>query len=184
MRENYIKLLKSTKREGIDRLINHLETTDFFTAPASTKYHGNYEGGLMNHSISVYNVFLKKVYDLGLKLAPRSIIIISLLHDICKVNFYIKSLIWHKLLGKWESYPGYKVENQFPIGHGEKSIIILQDYIKLTNTELMCIRWHMGIFDLSESQKRDFYNACKLYPEIVAFHTSDYESSTYLETTK
>ncbi|MCD3223804.1 HD domain-containing protein [Clostridium botulinum] len=180
-KEKIIELLKNTERSGIERIIQYLEETDFFIAPASTKYHGNFDGGLADHSLNVYELFKKKNEQFDLGLSSDTLIITSILHDICKVNFYKKQTRWRKNdKGKWEGYEGYICENDFPIGHGEKSVIKLMQFIKLSKEEIVLIRWHMGGFESKENQK-DISNSYNLYPAAVALHTSDLESSYMLE---
>ncbi|MBO0558962.1 HD domain-containing protein [Clostridium botulinum] len=176
-----ISLLQSTQRKGIDKIINYLSENDFFVAPASTKYHGNYEGGLAEHSLYVYKLFKEKNKTLDLGLSEESITIAALLHDICKVNFYQKKLRWRKNDKEgWENYEGYVCENDFPIGHGEKSVIKLMQFIKLTKEEIIIIRWHMGGFEPKENLM-DISNSYNLVPAAVALHTADLESSYILE---
>ena len=148
-REQYIELLKSTKREGTDSLISWLTgETDFFTAPASTKTHGSFEGGLLVHSLSVYRIlnnFSKNIRDAK----PESIIISALLHDLCKVNFYVKQIRNVKIPGerRWEEVEVYGIDDSLPLGHGEKSVYMAMKHIDLTDEEAMAIRWHMGGYD-------------------------------------
>ncbi|NFV47553.1 HD domain-containing protein [Clostridium botulinum] len=183
-KEKIIELLKSTERPGIEIIIQYLNETDFFVAPASTKYHGNFDGGLAEHSLNVYNLFKKKNEQFDLGLSSDTLIITSILHDICKVNFYKKQPRWRKNdKGKWESYEGYICENDFPIGHGEKSVIKLMQFIKLSKEEIVLIRWHMGGFESKENQK-DISNSYNLYPAALALHTADLEASYILEETK
>nr|KEI08045.1 beta-lactamase [Clostridium novyi B str. NCTC 9691] len=183
-KEKIIELLKSTERPGIEIIIQYLNETDFFVAPASTKYHGNFDGGLAEHSLNVYNLFKKKNEQFDLGLSSDTLIITSILHDICKVNFYKKQPRWRKNdKGKWESYEGYICENDFSIGHGEKSVIKLMQFIKLSKEEIVLIRWHMGGFESKENQK-DISNSYNLYPAALALHTADLEASYILEETK
>ena len=154
--KNFIEeKLKSTGREGIDKLIEYLDKSDFFIAPASTKYHGCYEGGLAEHSVNVMDSILKiddmlnKEYGVP-KENEESLILVSLLHDICKVNTYFPKTLWRKNEeGKWESYEGYERKPIFEMGHASKSVFIVQNYIKLTPKEAQAIYWHMGPYDLS-----------------------------------
>lgn len=147
-KDECIKLLQSTGREGMDSLLDWLETTDFYSAPASTNKHGSYEGGLLIHSLSVCRIlqnFCKNIPD-----ADKSSIIISgLLHDLCKVNFYIKTIRNVKIPGerRWQEMEVYAIEDDFPLGHGEKSVFLAERHIRLTNEEAMAIRWHMGGYD-------------------------------------
>ena len=157
MKQQYIKLLKSVKRPGIDKLINYLETSDFFVAPCSSMYHGSYPGGLLEHSLNVYNCLVYeyenlKDSDFNLpNITDESIIIVSLLHDLCKVNCYVESTrnVKNEQTGQWEKVPFYKREPLFPMGHGGKSVFIAQQFIQLTPEEAQAIYWHMQAYDLS-----------------------------------
>jgi hypothetical protein len=176
-----ISLLSSTGRNGIERVIKYLEESDFFIAPASTKYHGNYDGGLAEHSLNVYELFKEKNERFNLGLREDTVIIASILHDFCKINFYNKQTCWKKNdSNRWESYEGYKVEDDFPIGHGEKSVIMLQCFIRLTKEEVIMIRWHMGNTEPKE-MLMTMGNAYKLVPAAIALHTADMEASYLLE---
>ncbi len=172
MKEEFIKLLKETNREGMDKLIEFLENTDFFTAPASTKYHGAFEGGLLAHSMKVYEILKTKTED------SDSVKIIALLHDICKANFYKTDYRNVKKDGVWEQVPYYTVDDTIPYGHGEKSVMMITEFIKLTPEEKYAIRWHMGFTEPKEN-----YNtiglAYKKYPLALLLHEADLEA-TYL----
>lgn len=176
-----IELLNSTGRKGIENVIKYLEESDFFVAPASTKYHGNYDGGLAEHSTYVYQLFKEKNERFNLGLSDESVIITAILHDFCKINFYNKQTCWRKNdSNRWESYEGYKVQDDFPIGHGEKSVIMLQCFIRLSKAEIMMIRWHMGNTEPAEMMM-NISNAFKLIPAAAALHTADMEASYLLE---
>ena len=151
MKEKYLELLKTVKREGIENLINFLESTDFFTAPASTRFHGSFEGGLAEHSYKVYEILSQKVKDLNLDYSEETIIVIALLHDICKANFYkIDYRNAKNEQGQWEKVPYYTIEDTIPYGHGEKSVMMITEYMKLTPEEKYSIRWHMGFTEPKE----------------------------------
>lgn len=181
VKSKVIELLNSTSRTGIEKVIKYLEGSDFFIAPASTKYHGNYDGGLAEHSLNVYELFKEKNTHFNLGLSDETVIITALLHDFCKINFYNKQTCWKKNdSNRWESYEGYKVEDDFPVGHGEKSVIMLQCFIRLTKEEVIMIRWHMGNTEPKEMQM-NMENAYKLVPAAVALHTADMETSYLLE---
>ena len=123
MEEKFIQLLESTKREGIEDLIDFLKKSDFFKAPASTRFHGSYEKGLMEHSMKVYEILKHKVETsfVPINIPQESLIIIALLHDICKTNFYkVDYRNAKNTLGVWEKVPYYAVEDTIPYGHGEK----------------------------------------------------------------
>ncbi|MBQ9942585.1 MAG: HD domain-containing protein [Christensenellaceae bacterium] len=148
-KEEFLKLLRSTGRDGMEDLIAWMENeSDFFTAPASTRTHGAYEGGLLIHSLSVYRIlsnFTKNIPGVD----KASVIICALLHDLCKANFYIRTVRNVKIPGerRWEEVQGYGIEDTLPLGHGEKSVYMAMRYIRLTEEEAMGIRWHMGGYD-------------------------------------
>ena len=179
MKDQIIELLKSTNREGMDNLIDFLEKSDFFKAPASTKFHGDHEGGLAEHSFKVYEILKEKVKIAGLDIPEESIIISALLHDICKTNFYkIDYRNAKNSLGVWEKVPYYTIEDTIPYGHGEKSVMMLTEYIKLTNNEKYSIRWHMGF-----SEPKELYGtlgqAFTKYPFALLLHEADLEATYF-----
>ena len=179
MKEEIIKLLKSTNREGIDKVIEFMEKSDFFTAPASTRFHGACEGGLAEHSFKVYEILKEKVKIAGLDIPEETIIISALLHDICKTNFYkIDYRNAKNSLGVWEKVPYYTIEDTIPYGHGEKSVMMLTEYIKLTNDEKYSIRWHMGF-----SEPKELYGtlgqAFTKYPLALLLHEADLEATYF-----
>lgn len=181
-KNRFLELLKSIERPGMDKFINWLETkSDFFTAPASTCFHGNYEGALVEHSINVYELFKQKneIYKLGL--SDDSVKIMALLHDICKANYYKPSTRNRKIDGTWKAIPWYDVEDGFPLGHGEKSVIMLQQFIRLSAEEMMGIRWHMGNYDVSDTGSKAIYSAWDKFKSGVCLHTADLEASNLLE---
>ena len=144
-------MCEDIKRPGISELLKWLETSDFFTAPASTKYHGSYEGGLCEHSLNVAKTLRLLCGNSDMQNVPlETIYIIALFHDLCKVNFYKKSKRNVKTDAGWVEKDYWEVEEKFPCGeHADKSIILLQQYIKLLPEEIMAIRAHMGGFDTS-----------------------------------
>lgn len=164
------------KREGAKELLKWICESDFFKAPASTKYHGAHEGGLVEHSINVFN-------RLGRK--DETGAIVALLHDICKANFYTVSFRNQKNEhGVWVQVPYYTIDDKLPYGHGEKSVYIISQFMKLTDEEAMAIRWHMGGFD--ESVKGGSYalsGAWEKYPLGVLLHCADLQAS-YLDENK
>lgn len=184
MKEEFINLLRSTKREGIEDLIKFLEEkTDFYTAPSSTRFHGSYEGGLLEHSMKVYEILKHKVQNNVMKMEWQddTIIISALLHDICKVNFYkVDYRNAKNERGEWEKVPYYTVDDTIPYGHGEKSVMMITEYIKLTPEEKYAIRWHMGF-----TEPKEVYNtigaAFKRYPLALLLHEADLESSYFYD---
>ena len=181
MKEQYLELLKDIKREGMDELIKFLEKTDFFIAPASTKYHGDYEGGLVEHSLKVYEILKEKIKTapIEMNVSEDTIKIVALLHDICKVNFYKVDYRNAKdAMGVWQKVPYYTIEDTIPYGHGEKSVMMLTEYIKLTSEEKYAIRWHMGF-----SEPKELYTtlgqAFKKYPLALLLHEADLETTYF-----
>lgn len=149
-RQKFDKFASHIQRPGIQNLIKWLETTDFFVAPASTKFHGNYECGLVEHVCHVAEYALT-IFNWTLKYKPdyehlrESVIIAALFHDVCKINQYSMDKCWTKDdNNKWVTYMGWKFEDNFPIGHGEKSLYYITRHMELTQAEALAIRWHMG----------------------------------------
>lgn len=180
-KEQFLNLLKGISRPGTDRLIEWLETkSDFFIAPASTMFHGNYEGALVEHSLNVYKLFKEKNerYDLGL--SEDSVKIMALLHDLCKANFYKPSTRNKKIDGQWKQLPWYDIDDSFPVGHGEKSVIMIQQFIRLSAEEMLGIRWHMGGY-VANDDYRTLSNAWDKYKSGTCLHTADLEASNILE---
>lgn len=175
MAGTFKKLLRSVERQGMEDLLAWLETTDFYTAPASTKYHGAYEGGLLEHSLRVYENLLKRAVGHNLD----SIAIVGLLHDICKVDFYTKFTKNQKNEnGEWQQVECWGHNNQFPAGHGEKSVMLIMRYIQLTDEEIMAINWHMGGFDArARTDGHSLSDAWAKYPLAVMVHLADMEDT-------
>ena len=176
----YKNLLLSTKRKGIENLIQWLDNSDFKVAPASTRYHSNHEGGLLEHSLNVYNECIRQKDLIKLFNIPQdTLIITSLLHDICKVNYYRMDVRNVKKNGAWVQEPYYTVDDMFPMGHAEKSIIIAQQFIQLSEVEIAMIRAHMGGF-VSDNyfSPSAVYNK---YPEAIVLHNADLIATYVLE---
>ena len=180
------------KREGAEKLLDFLiNKSDFFTAPASSKFHSDYEGGLLDHSLNVYYRLRRLVEsEYGEKwqevISPESVAIVGLLHDVCKVNYYAVEYrnVKNKDTGAWEKVPYYKVQDTLPYGHGEKSVYIVSSYIHLSREEAMAINWHMGGFD--DRVRGGSYTvgiAFQEYPLAVMTHTADF-LATYLDEKK
>ncbi len=174
------------ERDGAEELLNFLERSDFFEAPASTKNHSAYKGGLCQHSINVYHRFVKLLQmeygeDYTEVISNESVAIIALLHDLCKVNFYAMDTKNVKRDGQWVQEPYYRIEDSLPYGHGEKSVYMISGFMRLTREEAMAINWHMGGFDprIREGSVRltDVYYR---YPIAFIFHIAD-NMATYLD---
>ena len=185
--EMIITLLTQTKRPGINNLLTYLcQDTDYFTAPASTKYHSNYEGGLAEHSLKVMELWDKKNELYKLNIPEESIIICALLHDLCKCNFYVKGKKNVKEGKKpdgrdnWVEKEVWDVDDKLPYGHGAKSVILLQRFIELTEFEILAILHHMGVPE-SYSDRMAYNAAVEKCPAIITLHTADMESSYLFE---
>ena len=175
MKEEFINLLKQIDREGMDKLIEFLERTDFFEAPASTRFHGCFKGGLLEHSMKVYEILKTKTED------SDSVKIIALLHDVCKANFYkVDYRNAKNEQGVWEKVPYYTIEDTIPYGHGEKSVMMISEFIKLTPEERYAIRWHMGF-----TEPKELYTtigqAYKKYPIALLTHEADLEATYFYD---
>lgn len=169
------------RRDGADKLLAWLEKSDFFTAPASTRFHGSYAGGLCEHSLNVHERLTQLVEDEGV--SPETMAVCGLLHDLCKVNFYKESTrnVKNEKTGQWEKQPFYLVEDQLPYGHGEKSVYIIGGFMKLSREEAMAIRWHMGGFDeASRGGSFALSAAYEKYPLAVLLHAADL-LATYMD---
>ena len=204
--KRFEELLSSVERAGIDKLMGYIRNkTDFYKAPASTRFHLACEGGLLQHSLNVYDCLIAKkespVWKPVLAEIPdESLIIMALLHDLCKTNFYAEGTKnqktydpekvaaaepWqrkHDKMGDyiWEAVKIYQIDDQLPLGHGEKSVMLIQCYIRLTMQEVMAVRWHMGF-----SEAKENYAAAGLamekYPVVLALHEADLEATKIWE---
>ena len=183
-KERFKALIRSTetRKDELERLLGWLEGQDFFEAPASTRFHGAYKGGLLEHSLNVYDAFIKLFGNDGHN--KDSVIICTLLHDVCKVGFYsVEYRNKKNEAGVWEKVPVYVVDDKLPYGHGEKSVYILNCFMRLKTEEAMAIRWHMGGFD--EAVKGGSYaqsSAFGQFPLAVKIHMADLYASYIMET--
>ena len=176
-------------REGANELLAYLmgPNSDFFTAPASTRYHSAYEGGLLEHSLNVYECLkdylarnrVKNEY--GLSYSDESIAIVALLHDLCKVNVYKVSTrnVKDPVTGQWRATPYYEFDDKLPYGHGEKSVYIISGYMKLTREEAFAIRYHMGFSN--EDDPRNVGNTFEQFPLALAVSIADTEATYFIE---
>ena len=186
-------------REGLDKVLAYLEKSDFYTAPSSTRFHLNEDGGLCLHSMNVfeaackiYNEMAKPAIVNGTspfteEVSMESIAIATLFHDLCKIKLYHKTERWKKDdKNRWVSYPGYEVKDDFPLGHGEKSCLMLSWYMRLKPEEMLAIRWHMGMFDMGESStplRMSFFSATDKSPLVSIVHAADFLTSNLWEKT-
>lgn len=191
MKDKFIKAYtENITRPGADKLLAWIESSDFFAAPASTRFHLSSPGGLLEHSLHVFER-MKALCANEATITPgfnepsmETIAVCGLLHDICKANFYAVEMRNRKNdQGRWEQYPFYVVDDKLPYGHGEKSVYIISGFMRLSREEAMAIRWHMGFAD------NDFRgggysvgNAFEKFPLAVLLHIADLQA-TYLDET-
>lgn len=187
-KEEFIKIYKENiHRDGADKLLDFLvgAHSDFFEAPASTKYHGSHEGGLCEHSVNVYHCLkdylsrqrVKDTYKM--KYSDETIAIVALLHDICKTNIYKKGFKNQKINDKWEKVPTYEFNDEMPYGHGEKSVYMIQPFMKLSREEAFAIRYHMGFSSVEPAN--NVGKVFKMFPLSFALSTADMEATYYCE---
>ena len=191
-KEDFIRLFtENIKRPGADRLLSWLEESDFFAAPASTRFHGNYEGGLCEHSVNVYEELVRLLIAYPeVKVTAETATIVTLLHDLCKVGCYKPALKSRKTGRKkrdgkdeWENYIGYDFVEDFCFGgHGSKSVYLIQKFMNLTDAEAVAINCHMGPWDRSMGDY-SLGNAYEKYPLAWLVHVAD-ESATYIRESK
>lgn len=170
------------QRQGKDKLIDWLCKTDYFVAPASTRFHGACESGLVMHSLNVYKLLKEKTKDT--EYSGETVALVALCHDFCKINMYREGSrnVKNDETGQWEKVKTYNIEDVFPYGHGEKSVFLVERFLRLTTEEAMAIRWHMGGFD--DAVKGGSFaigEAYKRYPVAVMAHLADLEATYILE---
>ena len=184
-KDRFLSILRTNvHREGLEELIKWLESTDFFTAPASTKFHSAYKEGLLVHSLNVYDILKARNDRDGNIESGESVALVALLHDVCKAGFYKESTrnVKNEQTGQWEKVPYYQVEDIFPYGHGEKSVYLIERFLRLKPAEAIAIRWHMGSFD--DAVRAGGYtlsHAFEKYPLAVKLHLADLEATYLLE---
>lgn len=192
--------MAKVKRPGMDKLMDYIRKSDFYTAPASTKFHLSCESGLLQHSLNVLDALRGLLQEAqtnedGTKewfytvagtsvaqIKDESVILIALLHDICKTYFYSTSTrnVKNEKTGKWEKVPFYTVNDLMPLGHGHKSAMLIKNYIKLTSEEMYAIWWHMGFTD-QHTDTMSLAAAIQKYPIVWALHTADMMASNFME---
>lgn len=191
-KDEFIRIYKENiTRPGSEKLLNYLlsEQSDFFTAPSSTRYHGSYEGGLVEHSVNVYECLkdylsrprTAELY--GMEYSNETVALVSLLHDVCKMNFYTVDYRNAKnAQGVWEKVPYYTINDTLPYGHGEKSVYIVSGFMRLTREEAFAIRYHMGFSGIED--RNSIGKAFEMFPLAFALSTADMEATYFLESNK
>ncbi len=190
-REEFLNIYNSCiKREGARQLLDYLSSSscDFFTAPASTRFHLSRDGGLLRHSLNVYHCLKdylareKVKNEYGLSYSDESIAVAALLHDLCKTNIYKRGFRNVKDdNGVWQKVPTYETEDTLPYGHGEKSVYIISGYMKLTREEAFAIRYHMGFSYGGDEEKRNVGKAFTMFPLAAALSFADMEATFFIE---
>ena len=184
-KDRFLGILRANvQREGLEELIRWLEGTDFFEAPASTKFHSAYKEGLLVHSLNVYDILKARNDRDGNTESEESVALVALLHDVCKAGFYKESTrnVKNEQTGQWEKVPYYQVEDRFPYGHGEKSVYLIERFLRLKPAEAIAIRWHMGSFDDTvRAGEYTLSHAFEKYPLAVKLHLADLEATYLLE---
>lgn len=191
--------LGKVQRPGMDKLLDYIRKSDFYTAPASTKYHLACEGGLLQHSLNVLDALRgilvrdpvgeKWLYTVGGTtvdtLTDESVILMALLHDICKTHFYTTSMrnVKNEKTGRWEKQPFYTIDDKMPLGHGPKSAMIIKQYTTLTTLEMYAIWHHMG-YNGNYENDNAVGQSMELYPAVLALHTADMMASRFMEAEK
>ncbi|MCQ2913680.1 MAG: hypothetical protein MJ247_00605 [Alphaproteobacteria bacterium] len=179
-----LALLNEIKRDGINKLIEYLNNSDYFTAPSSVRNHLNCYGGLCQHSLNVFHTFENLLSQYKIECPRETIIICGLLHDLCKVDLYKPIEKFKKdANNQWVKYDSWDYDDQFPAGHSEKSVFRLMQFIKLTKDEILAINSHMGAFD-SRINDPNFSNVFKISPIAVLLHCADFISANILEKTE
>lgn len=188
-KEEFIEIFREyIRRDGSEELLDYLlNKSDFFTAPASARFHGSYVGGLCDHSVNVFRCLedyltRPRVKDLyGLDYDMESVAIVALLHDLCKVGCYKAGTrnVKNDVTGQWEKVATFFYEDKLPYGHGEKSVYIISGFMRLSREEAMAIRWHMGFS--GPEDERTVGQALQQYPLAFALATADMEASYFLE---
>lgn len=203
--KRFEELMSQVKREGIENLMNYIRTSDFYSAPASTRFHSSCKGGLLQHSLNVYDCLIAKKCNpvwqpIMAEYSDESLIIMALLHDLCKTYFYVSGTKNQKTYDPekvaaaerwqvkndtqgdyiWETVETFNVEDKMPLGHGEKSVMLVNNYIRLESAEMFAIRWHMG-YSEEKSQYNTLGQAMEKYPIVLALHEADMEASKLLE---
>lgn len=180
-KDEYLALLRSTERDGIENLIDYLENkSDFFNAPAASKFHNNFEGGLCEHCLNVYKNFSGLLEMKGVELDKSSVIITSLLHDLCKCNYYLKEERNRKVDGAWQTYLQWTTNKSpaVPLPHASRSIRMIRSFIPLKFIEELIIFYHMGPFGGEDYEYRNMLQlAYEKYPSTLLFYLADTMSS-------
>ncbi|HJC36520.1 MAG TPA: HD domain-containing protein [Candidatus Merdibacter merdavium] len=189
-KERFIEIYQThIRRQGAQRLLDYLQSpaSDFFEAPASTRFHGAYKGGLVDHSLNVYDCLkdylsrerVKTVYGLQ-QVSEETIAVVALLHDLCKINVYHPGKRNVKINGEWQSVDTFEYSDTLPYGHGEKSVYMITGFMRLSRDESFAIRYHMG-FSSEFDDPRSIGYTFEHFPLAFALSTADMEATYFME---
>ena len=189
-KERFIEIYQThIRRQGAQRLLDYLQSpaSDFFEAPASTRFHGAYKGGLVDHSLKVYDCLkdylsrerVKTVYGLQ-QVSEETIAVVALLHDLCKINVYHPGKRNVKINGEWQSVDTFEYSDTLPYGHGEKSVYMITGFMRLSRDESFAIRYHMG-FSSEFDDLRSIGYTFEHFPLAFALSTADMEATYFME---
>ena len=189
-KERFIEIYQAhIRRPGSHRLLEYLQSpaSDFFEAPASTRFHGAYKGGLVDHSLNVYDCLndylsrerVKRVYGLD-QISDETIAVLALLHDLCKINVYHPGKRNVKINGEWQSVDTFEYSDTLPYGHGEKSVYMITGFMRLSRDESFAIRYHMG-FSSEFDDPRSIGYTFEHFPLAFALSTADMEATYFME---
>ena len=180
-KERFVTLCGKIQRDGIEKLMEWIENSDFYTCPASSRFHGAYDGGLLDHSLNVYDELnrILSVYP-EIQVSEESVVIAALFHDLCKVNMYVTEKRNRKnSAGNWESYDAYTINEKFCFGgHGSKSVYLVQHFIDLSPEEAVAINCHMSSWE--DGAAKSVGNAFENFPFAWALHVAD-EAATFVK---
>ena len=176
-KERFLDIARTNiHRDGIESLLEMLEKTDFYKAPASSRHHDSFEGGLVEHTVHVFD-FLTQDELATSNFSMEQLAIVALFHDVCKIGQYkVEMRNTKDDKGKWVQVPYYTVDDPFPYGHGEKSVLMVGDFITLELDEVMAIRWHMGAY-VGQQDWNTLGNAYKAFPLALLLHQADMRAS-------
>jgi len=188
-KERFLSICRDEiKRDGIENLLDFIcsPASDFFTAPASTRFHSSFEGGLLAHSLNVYDCLVDylertRARDIfGMEYSRETIALVALFHDLCKVNTYkVSSRNVKDEKGVWHAVPYYEFDDKLPYGHGEKSVYMLSGYMRLTREEAFAIRYHVGF--AGSEDNRNISNVFGMFPLALALYIADMEATYFME---
>lgn len=184
-KRRFTSLLATVDRGGVDGLMDWLDSTDAYSAPCSTRHHLAEKGGLIEHSLSVYDTLCKLDDTFCTEFESDSMVITALTHDFCKVDYYVPDKKWNKDTGAWRQIDIWSIRDSLPLGHGNKSLYLVSKFIDLTDDEAAAIVHHMTCWNpsvvLDYSAGASFNTAVDKYPLVTMLSAADWISSRLIE---